>query len=55
MSKKISINCYNCGEVCEVTYFGEGSHRQWCAECKADRAKRYEEMLANKEKKESDK
>jgi hypothetical protein len=45
-SKTIWINCYNCGEVCEVSYFGENSHKQWCPACLAERAERYEKAVA---------
>jgi hypothetical protein len=45
MSKHIWINCYNCGEVCEVEDFGENSHKQWCPACLAERAERYEKAV----------
>jgi hypothetical protein len=37
----IWINCWDCGEVIQVRYIGEYSHRQICSGCKDDRAKRY--------------
>ena len=40
------INCWDCSKQIKVPDIGRYSYKQICPECKAERAKKWEEMLA---------
>ena len=48
MGKKdtIWIGCWDCGKSIEVAWIGDYSSRQICAECKAERAEKWQAMVS---------
>lgn len=48
MGKKdtIWIGCWDCGKTIEVAWIGDYSSRQICAECKAERAEKWQAMVS---------